>query len=58
MILFMRAFLVDQGGTTAVEYAVMLALILLVLIAGINAVGGGNNGLWTNTLNEFSAYGF
>ena len=40
-------FLRDDSGPTAVEYAVMLALIVVVCIAGITALG-------TNASNTFS----
>ena len=32
-------FLVDEEGPTAVEYAVMLAMIILVCIAAITVIG-------------------
>lgn len=32
-------FLADEGGPTAVEYAVMLALIIVVCITAISAIG-------------------
>ncbi len=32
-------FLADEGGPTAVEYAVMLALIIVVCITAITAIG-------------------
>ncbi len=35
-----RKWLYDDQGVTAVEYAVMLALIIVALITTINAVGG------------------
>lgn len=34
-----RRFLVSEDGPTAVEYAVMLALIIVVCLAAITAVG-------------------
>jgi len=34
-----RDFLADQSGPTAVEYAMLLALIIMVTLAGITAVG-------------------
>ena len=40
-------FLRDESGPTAVEYAVMLALIIVVCIASINALG-------SNARNTFS----
>lgn len=39
-------FLGDDEAATATEYAVMLALILLVAISSISALGQGNGGLW------------
>jgi pilus assembly protein Flp/PilA len=35
----MHRFLVSEDGPTAVEYAVMLALIVIVCLAAIQAVG-------------------
>jgi pilus assembly protein Flp/PilA len=35
----MRRFLVSEDGPTAVEYAVMLALIIIVCLTAISAVG-------------------
>ena len=36
----------DEKGTTAVEYAVMLALVLLALIVAITAVGSSTSSIW------------
>ncbi len=47
-MLRLRRFLCDEDGPTAVEYAVMLAMILGVLIVSITAVGGQNGGMWAN----------
>jgi pilus assembly protein Flp/PilA len=41
------SFLADESGPTAVEYAVMLALIIVVCITAITALG-------TNASNTFS----
>jgi pilus assembly protein Flp/PilA len=35
----MRRFLVSEDGPTAVEYAVMLALIVIVCLTAISSVG-------------------
>jgi pilus assembly protein Flp/PilA len=37
------SFLKDEDGPTAVEYAVMLALIIVVCIAAIQALGSNSN---------------
>lgn len=37
-------FLKSEDGPTAVEYAVMLALIIVVCLAAVSAVGSNANG--------------
>jgi len=39
-----RTFLLSEDGPTAVEYAVMLALIIVVCLASVSAVGSNANG--------------
>jgi pilus assembly protein Flp/PilA len=38
-----RQFLVSEDGPTAVEYAVMLALIIVVCLTAITAIGTNAN---------------
>ena len=38
-----RKFLVSEDGPTAVEYAVMLALIVIVCLVSIQAIGNNAN---------------
>ena len=38
-----RRFLVNEDGPTAVEYAVMLALIIVVCLTAITAIGTNAN---------------
>jgi pilus assembly protein Flp/PilA len=38
-----KKFLVSEDGPTAVEYAVMLALIIVVCLASVSAVGSNAN---------------
>ncbi len=45
-------FLVDEGGPTAVEYAVMLALIIVVCITAITAIGTQARGVFENVGTE------
>ena len=42
-----REFLTSEAGPTAVEYAIMLALIVGTIIGSVLALGGGSNGVWT-----------
>lgn len=52
-----KRFATDETGATAVEYSVMLALILLVILVGITATGSGTLGWWTNTSDEMTTHG-
>ena len=54
----LQKFVRDEDGTTAVEYAVMLALILTGVIVGLYAAGGGASGWWGNIDSELNTYGF
>ena len=42
-LLHTRQFLVSEDGPTAVEYAVMLALIIVVCLVSIQAIGTNAN---------------
>ncbi len=44
----LRRFLADESGPTAVEYAVMLALIIVVCIASITTLGTNANSTFGN----------
>jgi len=41
-------FLKEENGPTAVEYAVMLALIIVVCIAGVTTLGTNVNSTFAN----------
>ncbi|WP_205678762.1 Flp family type IVb pilin [Aquisphaera insulae] len=48
----------DDEAATAVEYAIMLALILIAVMTAINAIGSTSSGIWaTDTSNITSAIG-
>ena len=47
-----RKFIVSEDGPTAVEYAVMMALIIVVCLAGVSAVGSKANAKF----NKISTY--
>ncbi len=42
-----KSFLVNEDGPTATEYAVMLALIIIVALAAITALGDRVNTIFT-----------
>ena len=43
-----KHFLVSEDGPTAVEYAVMLALIVIVCLTAIGSIGSKANTTFTN----------
>jgi len=43
-----RHFLKDEDGPTAVEYAVMLALIIVVCVASVTTLGSGARQVFSN----------
>ncbi len=45
---FLRRLLKDEDGPTAVEYAVMLALIVIVCLGAISTLGTNANTTFTN----------
>jgi len=38
----------DQRGATAIEYGLIAALIVVAMMGGLAALGGGAGGMWTN----------
>ena len=51
----MRRFLASEDGPTAVEYAVMLALIVLVCITAITSVGTRTSATFDNMAKSLGA---
>ncbi len=51
----MRRFLTSEDGPTAVEYAVMLALIIIVCLVAINAIGTNASTTFTNVGNSIAS---
>ncbi len=49
-------FLSSDDGATAVEYAVMVALIMVAALGGIILFGQGGNGVWGEILNQWNLY--
>jgi pilus assembly protein Flp/PilA len=48
----------EEEGTTAVEYAVVLAMILMTIVGAIGAVGSETGGMWGGIINGLTAIGF
>jgi pilus assembly protein Flp/PilA len=51
----MQRFLTSEDGPTAVEYAVMLALIIIVCLTAISAVGTKASTTFTNVSNSIGS---
>lgn len=47
-----KRFLRDEDGATMVEYALMLALIAVVCILAVTAIGKGANGMFNTIADE------
>ena len=52
---FVYRFIADEDGPTAVEYAVMLALIVMACLSAVRAVGSSTAASLTNTGNQISS---
>ena len=50
----LRRFLVSEDGPTAVEYAVMLALIVVVCLVAIRAVGTNASATFNNVSGQLA----
>lgn len=49
------SFLKEEDGPTAVEYAVMLGLIIVTCIAAVLAVGAATNDLFGDSLSKMTS---
>ena len=45
----------DKRGATAVEYGLILALIVLAMLTGLSSLGGGSGGMWTDLSDKIAA---
>jgi len=50
---YLRRLRTDQKGATAVEYGLIAALIVIAMMGGLRALGGGAGGMWTNVAQQF-----
>ncbi|MDZ7638020.1 MAG: Flp family type IVb pilin [Bryobacterales bacterium] len=51
-----RAFLKDESGQDLVEYALLLALIVLAALTGVGAFGGNAGTIWSNLATTTTGY--
>ncbi|WP_406696727.1 Flp family type IVb pilin [Singulisphaera sp. Ch08] len=52
---YAHAVLKDEAGPTAVEYAVMLALVLMGVIAAINSVGTSTSAMMQDNTDRITS---
>jgi len=45
----------NERGATAIEYGLICALIIIAMMGGLQALGGGANGMWGKILTKLSA---
>ena len=55
LTLKLQRFLISEDGPTAVEYAVMLALIIIVCLTAITAIGTNANTTFNSVATKLSA---
>jgi len=49
---FMKEMIDDQSGATAIEYGLILALIVIALIAALQGVASTTIAMWTRVQTE------
>jgi pilus assembly protein Flp/PilA len=54
LALKVNRFLVSEDGPTAVEYAVMLALIVIVCLTAISSIGSKANNTFSSVASKLS----
>ena len=45
----------DKRGATAIEYGLIVSLIVVAIIGALNALGGGAGGMWGKLDSEISS---
>ena len=56
MIHTFRRLLASNKGATAVEYGLILAMVVLAMMAALSNVATKTNLMWTNVSNEVSKH--
>jgi pilus assembly protein Flp/PilA len=52
----LRMLAKSKRGATAIEYGLICALIVITMLAGLTALGGGTNGMWGKILTNVNTY--
>lgn len=51
----LRTLGADRRGATAIEYGLIVALIVVAMIGGLTMLGGGTSGMWTKINNAMQS---
>ena len=52
-----KKFFSDESGATAIEYGLIAALVAVVIIGALNALGGGLTGTFNNVAGQLNGAG-
>lgn len=52
----LRRLLASERGATAIEYALIVALIAIAMVGALSNLGGGVGGMWTNLATTAQTY--
>lgn len=52
----LRTLRASDRGATAIEYGLIAALIVVVMIGGLKTLGGGTGGMWGKVSNVVETY--
>jgi pilus assembly protein Flp/PilA len=52
----LRMLALDARGATAIEYGLIAALIVVAMMGGLQALGGGVNGKWGQLASSIASY--
>jgi len=55
---FLQRLLWGEEAATAVEYAVMLGMVLLAVVGMVGLLGSQSGGMWGNIVSELIENGF
>ena len=51
-----RTLRADRRGATAIEYGLIVALIVIAMMSGLQSLGGGVGGMWGKLGNTANTY--
>jgi len=54
--IYLRTLRAADRGATAIEYGLIAALIVVAMIGGLSALGGGAGGMWGRLSNTAQTY--